>query len=37
MRLKLLGALGRERMDLLLCSYGWVIDKFIKSFGVEFG
>ena len=35
-RLKLLDALG-ERMDHILCTYSWIIDKLVESFWVEFG
>ena len=34
MRLKLLDALGK-RMDHILCTYGWIIDKLVESFWVE--
>ena len=36
MHLKLLDVLG-ERMDHILCTYSWIVDKLVESFWVEFG
>ena len=35
-RLKLLDALSK-RMDHILCTYSWIVDKLVESFRVEFG